>query len=149
LTRKFQFYETSGVEEYYIYDPDTNELSGWLRNGDVLAAIPKMDGWTSPRLGIRFELGGTLVIRSPDGSPFLTAEELFQLRDRLTRERDKAEAERSLAVWEKEKAMAEKQKAMAEKERAISDKQAAESMMQKQADELAELKARLAALEKR
>src|SRR5262245_44268430 len=29
LTRKFQFYERHGVEEYYVYDPDAGELFGW------------------------------------------------------------------------------------------------------------------------
>jgi len=33
MTRKFRFYERHGVEEYYLYDPDTGELSGWQRQG--------------------------------------------------------------------------------------------------------------------
>jgi len=31
MTRKFRFYERHGVEEYYLYDPDSGELSGWQR----------------------------------------------------------------------------------------------------------------------
>ena len=34
LAFKFQFYETYGVEEYYVYDPDDNTLEGWLRAED-------------------------------------------------------------------------------------------------------------------
>src|SRR5918997_7065103 len=30
MTKKLQFYERYGVEEYYIYDPDEIELIGWL-----------------------------------------------------------------------------------------------------------------------
>ena len=40
---KFQFYERYRVEEYYVYDPDRDELFGWLRNGDRLQEIAKMD----------------------------------------------------------------------------------------------------------
>ena len=32
MMRKFQFYEKHGVLEYYIYDPDTGKLEGWLRS---------------------------------------------------------------------------------------------------------------------
>jgi Uncharacterized protein conserved in cyanobacteria len=31
MNRKLLFYDRYGVEEYYLYDPDTNALSGWLR----------------------------------------------------------------------------------------------------------------------
>ena len=36
MIKKFKFYERYGVEEYYIYDPDDNELTGWQRIGDEL-----------------------------------------------------------------------------------------------------------------
>jgi Uma2 family endonuclease len=32
MERKRQFYECYGVEEYYIYDPDRLDLSGWMRS---------------------------------------------------------------------------------------------------------------------
>ena len=54
LHRRFLFFERFGVEEYYLYDPDDVVLTGWLRDGDVLAEIAEMNGWTSPRLGVRF-----------------------------------------------------------------------------------------------
>src|SRR5262249_53432139 len=74
---KLAFYEDYGVEEYYIYDPDSNRLVGYLRRGELLVRVRPMDGFVSPRLGIRFELSGPeLVVRYPDGRPFLTFEEL-------------------------------------------------------------------------
>jgi Uma2 family endonuclease len=33
MEEKFEFYQQYGVEEYYIYDPDTFSLGGWLRQG--------------------------------------------------------------------------------------------------------------------
>ena len=57
MTRKFRLYEKYGVEEYYVYDPYTNVWQGWLRGPDgQLHAIPSMEGWVSPRLGIRFSM---------------------------------------------------------------------------------------------
>ena len=82
MSRKFGFYQQYGVEEYYIYDPDWGNLSGWLRQGDRLEQIPKMEGWISPRLGIRFSLEETeLVIYRPDGRRFETFLELSQRAD--------------------------------------------------------------------
>lgn len=96
MDRKFRFYQRHGVEEYYIYDPDRNTLAGWQRAGDELREIASLDGWTSPRLGVRFELAGeTLVVRGPDGRPFLTYVELARQRDdaeqRLAEEHKRAE----------------------------------------------------------
>lgn len=86
---KFRFYERFGVEEYYVYDPDDNELTGWLRAGSALEPIAEMSGWVSPRLGIRFELAGAdLLIYGPDGKSFATYLELAQQRDDMARQRD-------------------------------------------------------------
>ncbi len=87
--RKLDFFNTYGVDEYYIYDPDDNELFGWKRQGNQLEAIKTMHGWISPRLGIRFDLSGAeLVIYRPDGQRFLTFAELLQQQqnDRRARE---------------------------------------------------------------
>jgi Uma2 family endonuclease len=95
MVRKFQFYDRYGVEEYYIYDPETFELTGWLRSGAGLEEIPEMAGWVSPRLGIRFEPGGgDLTIYGPDGRPFATYVELAQQRDELARQRDELARQR-------------------------------------------------------
>ena len=101
MAEKLLFYQRYGVEEYYIYDPDDIELTGLLRSGEWLEPIEDMNGWVSPRLGIRFELTpDTLVIYRPDGQRFLTSVELDHLREQ---ERQRAEEERQRA----EKAMAQ------------------------------------------
>ena len=84
MTRKFRFYERYGVEEYYLYDPDRGNLDGWLRRENGLENIPDMEGWISPRLGIRFSLAGTeLVLYRPDGRRFETYVALAQRAERL------------------------------------------------------------------
>src|SRR6266542_5000631 len=56
MVRLHRFYEKYGVEEFYVYDPDSGDLIGYLRDGTELKEIPQMMGWISPRLGIRFEV---------------------------------------------------------------------------------------------
>jgi Uma2 family endonuclease len=99
---KYKFYDRYGVEEYYLYDPDKIELSGWLRSGDELAEIPQMLGWVSPRLGIRFELSDSeLLIYRPDGQRFLTYLELAQ---QLEQERQRAQHAETQAEQERQRA---------------------------------------------
>lgn len=43
MDKKLLFYDRYGVEEYYIYDPDRNNLRGWLRSEDGLDVIPEME----------------------------------------------------------------------------------------------------------
>jgi Uma2 family endonuclease len=83
MNRKLLFYDRFGVEEYYVYDPDDNKLSGWLRNEGFLDLIDPIDRWVSPRLNIRFELSDAeLQIYHPDGRCFLTYTEIAQRADR-------------------------------------------------------------------
>ncbi len=83
MQQKFAFYQTYGVEEYYIYDPDNFTLEGWLRQGDKLTPIPFTAPWVSPRLGIQFvwQPGQELQLYHPDGSPFLGFVELDDQRE--------------------------------------------------------------------
>ncbi|MEL6903517.1 MAG: Uma2 family endonuclease [Cyanobacteria bacterium J06606_4] len=82
MAKKLLFYERYGVEEYYEYDPYNVELVGWQRQGDGLEPIETLSGWSSPLLGIRFELTPeTLVVYGSDGSRFLTFVELGQRLD--------------------------------------------------------------------
>jgi Uma2 family endonuclease len=102
MTQKAIFYQAYGVEEYYIYDPEDIELTGLIRSGNFLEPVDEMNGWTSPRLGIRFELKqDTLEIYRPDGQKFLTSVELDQLREQ---ERQRAEEERQRAEEERQRA---------------------------------------------
>lgn len=93
MINKYKFYQRYGVEEYYLYDPDTGELTGWLRSGNELEDIEQMAGWVSLRLGIKFELfDGNLKIYRPDGQPFLTYLELEQQRKQAEVRAEQAEA---------------------------------------------------------
>ena len=95
MAHKYKFYERYGVEEYYVYDPDEVDLIGWQRSGEYFEIIDEMNGWLSPRLGIRFQLtSDNLEIFSPSGERFLTYVELAQL---MEQERQRAEQERQRA----------------------------------------------------
>ena len=99
---KFRFYERYGVEEYYVFDPDNIVLEGWTRQDDRLIPIENVDGWRSPRLGVRFELSsGDLQVLRPDGQPFATYVELAEQNDW---ERQRAEQERQRAEQERQRA---------------------------------------------
>jgi Uma2 family endonuclease len=95
MERKRQFYERYGVAEYYIYDPDRLDLSGWMRSGDRLVPIEGIDDWVSVRLGIRFVIraGEELIIYHPDGEKFIGFGELDELRRSQQRRADSAERE--------------------------------------------------------
>lgn len=95
INRKFTFYTRHGVEEYYLYDPQDNELSGWQRIEGLLEVIDPMPGWVSPRLGVRFELGENgLEIYRPDGQKFLSYSELEEQRE-LAQQRAQQQAKRA------------------------------------------------------
>jgi Uma2 family endonuclease len=82
MLRKFRFYDRFGVEEYYIYDPDTYDFSPWVRTGDRLRFAEYEGSWTSPRLGVRFEPNAEaeMAVHYPDGRRFLTFVELGRAR---------------------------------------------------------------------
>ncbi|MEH2324038.1 MAG: Uma2 family endonuclease [Nostoc sp.] len=106
MTKKLQFYQRYGVEEYYIYDPDKNDLNGLLRSGDSFEVIEEMNGWVSPRLKISFTLTpDTLEIVSSTGQKFLTPVEIDQLREqeRQRAERETQAKEAALEELEKER----------------------------------------------
>ncbi|WP_313954474.1 Uma2 family endonuclease [Aulosira sp. FACHB-615] len=95
MDKKLLFYDRYGVEEYYIYDPDSNSLQGWLRGEDGLDVIPQMEDWVSPRLKIRFVPSPEgLQLYRPDGEHFLSYSEISQ---RLEQERQRAEQEHQRA----------------------------------------------------
>jgi Uma2 family endonuclease len=118
MNRKLLFYDRYGVEEYYLYDPDTNMLNGWLRQENFLDVIEDIANWVSPRLHIRFDLSGAeLVIRYPDSKPFLSYGEIAQ----------QAEQERQRAAQEQQRADQEQQRAEQEQQRADQERQRAEA----------------------
>lgn len=87
MAAKLAFYDRHDVEEYYIYDPDTNALSGWERENGYLTEIHIVQDWISPRLGIKFERSEPeLQIYRPDGELFLTFEQVSHQLETTTRE---------------------------------------------------------------
>ncbi len=117
LEMKHDFYDRYGVEEYYIYDPEDRVLSGWQRGARGLDPIAPIDGWVSPRLGIRFAwaIGREVEIFRPDGRRFLTPLELeqhaCQAEQQAERERERAERESQRAERERERAERERERA--------------------------------------
>ncbi len=148
MQRKFEFYQKHGVEEYYLYDPEGARLDGWLRDGEVLREIHHMDGWTSPRLGVRFTItGDNLKLIHPDGRPFLTFTELFQQTEELEKKTDEQAKEIKLAEWERDRAakqrdLAAEQRDLAAEQRDLAAKQRDQAQREKSAADAAAEKLR-------
>ncbi len=116
MNRKLEFYQTYGVEEYYLYDPDQLTLAAWVRQGDGLQPVASLQRWRSPRLGIEFDLSQPeLVIYRSDGQPFLSSVELAQRADM---ERQRAEVAQQRADMERQRAEVAQQRADMERQRA-------------------------------
>ncbi|MBW4516053.1 MAG: Uma2 family endonuclease [Timaviella obliquedivisa GSE-PSE-MK23-08B] len=119
MERKLLFYDRHGVQEYYLYDPDTHEFQGWLRTEGYLDAIEPIDRWTSPRLKIRFESSSEeLEIYRPDGKRFLGYVEIAQQLEQEKQRADRAES----ALEDSEIALEEERRrssALAERLRAV------------------------------
>jgi len=77
MIEKISFYEEYGVEELYLYNPDSNRLHVYLRRDQMLRRQREVNGFVSPRLKVRFDLSGPeMVVYRPDGRPFLTLAEV-------------------------------------------------------------------------
>jgi Uma2 family endonuclease len=112
MTRKLQFYERYGVEEYYIYDPDSNELEGLQRQDGNLQLVEEINGWISPHLGIQLTLTSeTLEIYRPDGRKFLSSLELEQERQRAF-QRVEQESQRAEQATQRAERLAEQLRAL-------------------------------------
>jgi len=103
MLKKQLFYHRYGVEEYYLYDPDRNDLSVLIRGAEcTFEPVDDPHDWVSPRLGIRFQWDEeTLTLLRPDGQPFST---LIEERQRADQAEQQAEAERQRAEQERERA---------------------------------------------
>jgi Uma2 family endonuclease len=139
LKRKFEFYSRYGVEEYYTYEPETNELEAWVRTNGKLKFIDPVQGFTSPLLGIRFEFpadGGELKVYGPDGLVFETIE---ALRTRHYEELDRKRADLELT----EKALKQSQQSYQESQQALQKEQQKRLLADKiHADMIAKLRAK-------
>ena len=119
MFKLFKFYDNYGVEEYYVYDPEDNELIGWLGSDGKLNYIESMEGWVSPRLEIRFETAsGDLEIYQPDGLKFLSyvelsrQKELVQQQMELTQQQMEQERQEKELVQQKADRLSEKLREM-------------------------------------
>ena len=105
------------------FDPDANRLEVWLRQGAQLRSMSHINGWTSPRLGIRFRLDkDSLTIFYPDDRPFLSPVELArrmeQAEQRAAREQERAEQAAQRAEQANRRAEQEQRRAELERLRA-------------------------------
>ncbi len=102
MEQKLQFYQKHGVQEYYIYNPETYVLKIMTRHQNQLVEIAEVNGWVSPRLGIKFDTSqGELVIYHPDGERFLTP---LELSTEMKIQRQRAEQESQRAKQERQRA---------------------------------------------
>jgi len=103
MDEKLDFYDQYGADEYYIYNPDTNHLTGYVRSGTAFLKVRPITNHVSPRLGIRFDLSGSeMVVYGPDGKPFVSFEDLKAAAEDAEQRAGKAgeraeQAERRLA----------------------------------------------------
>ncbi len=110
MARKLLFYEKYGAEEYYVYDPDRITLLGyWRKPNGLLQEFSIAGQFVSPLLGIRFDMSGPeLAVSFPDGSPFLTYDEMFEQyrvdHERLLAVQMQADAEQRCAEVERRRA---------------------------------------------
>jgi Uma2 family endonuclease len=146
MADKFVFYDEHGVEEYFVYDPDANRLSVYLRQGTVLRAIHPVQGFVSPRLSIRFDVQEPeMVVFLPNGERCLTFEELAREFDAVQQRR--LAAEQALVAMEQSRVVAEQARIAAEQARvAVEQRTARLAELSRKArrqqatpDELAEL----------
>src|SRR5262245_39800373 len=92
MEEKEVFYTDHNVEEYYIYDPEKDHLTVYIRKGTVLRRFWFQNEFVSPLLGIRFDLtGDEMQVFYPDGRRFLTFPELEADRARQVQLRLDAE----------------------------------------------------------
>ena len=96
LDDKFSFYQTHGVEEYYLIDPYEKKVDAYRRRQKLLTPIHKIGDWKSARLGIRFEKAdGDLIVVGPEGRPFMRRSDRIQkLSAEIDKERSQVERER-------------------------------------------------------
>jgi Uma2 family endonuclease len=145
LDAKWEFYQSYGVQEYYLYDPDRVRLRGWLRQGETLQEIEGIErGWVSPLTGVRMEVsGGDLHLYHPDGKPFRTLTQESQQREAAeTRaEQERREREAAQARAEQERREREAAEARAEQERRQREAAESKNLQERQEREAAQAQA--------
>ena len=117
MRRKLAFYETHGIQEYYVLDPDDARHRGYLRSENgKLEPIEELFGWVSPLLGIRFEMTEELILIGTDGLRFEFYED--EALARRVAEQEAASERRERRVAEQEAASERRERQAAEQEAA-------------------------------
>jgi Uma2 family endonuclease len=89
MAKKLVFHDRYRVEEYYVYNPENDNLEIWIRNDGSLDRILETHNWISPRLGIRFDVStNELQIYRPDGTKFYS---YIEINTKLEQEFQRAE----------------------------------------------------------
>jgi Uma2 family endonuclease len=129
MVAKHAFYEKFGVEEFYIIDPYESNVDGYCRKGDKLASVQMAQGFTSPRLGIRFKhTRDGLLILTPEGREFQSREEHVEvLQEEIRRAAEALEHEMTLLAAVREQTEHERQRAELERQRAETERLRAEA----------------------
>lgn len=133
MEEKVAFYHTYGVEEYYLIDPYQNLVEGYHRRAGVLVRVRAINGFVSPRLGVRFEMkDGELTLYGPDGRPFQNRQDReHEILEELRRTAEAFEGERERAIAEGRRADSERDRAEAKRERAETEKAEKETLAAK------------------
>lgn len=107
MTAKQAFYETHGVLELYVYDPESYEFWGLVRHSpeqEMVSVFPLKLPWISPLLGIRFELyEDGLAVFYPDGEPFKDPGDFIEERNQFQEERNQIQEERDQIQEERDR----------------------------------------------
>lgn len=81
--------------EYYLYDPDDITLDGWHRVGGRLEKIPQVAGWTSPLLGITFDMNSDeLRVFGRNAEEFVSPSEAVRQRNEACKHAERLAAQR-------------------------------------------------------
>ncbi len=119
MQNKLAFYEKYGAEEYYVLYPDTPMYAeAYRRESGKLVRVAEVNGYVSPRTGLRFLLErGQLTVLGRDGHPLRTVEEQVAGREDAERaaqeQRQKADAAGQAAEEQRKKADAATERAAA------------------------------------
>ncbi|MBD2373842.1 Uma2 family endonuclease [Leptolyngbya sp. FACHB-402] len=119
MDQKLLFYDRYGVEEYYLYDPDTNRLRGWLRTDISLEEIDDFPNYVSPRLGIWFDVTvNPMQIYRPNGEKFLSYDELDRELQQVRQQAEQAQQQAEQAQQQAEQAQQQAEQAQQQAEQA-------------------------------
>ena len=117
MLKKQRFYRQYGVLEMFFYDPESYEFWGMVRSSqheEFETVTPLNLPWTSPLLGVRFEMfGDGLALFYPNGEPFNDSDTILEERDRVKQERDRVAQERDRVKQERDRNAQERDRAFA------------------------------------